>query len=286
MKTYHSQLWASCAVAGFFALAQHTQAQGTNTNTNTTATQGTLGQVAPVSQVYGHQVKGSDNQKIGNLNNLVVDLESGRILYGVIADGNNRVAVPPELFTQTLPSNNYLRLNTTKQKVDGAPKFGPVDQPGKLGGAEFISQVYSYFGQSPWWQGSTPANEGSFHNVHKSSQLLGTKVEDVNNQALGEINNLAVDLPAGRVAVLTMAPASSFNLGNNVYPIPPQAFTLSQDQKNLVSNLDAAKLASAPHFAKNNWPNFSDQNYVAQIYQYYGKQPWFGGSTGAQPTGR
>ncbi|HVV70798.1 MAG TPA: PRC-barrel domain-containing protein [Verrucomicrobiae bacterium] len=278
MNTKHHQKWAALAVAPLLVFASSAYSQQSSTN----GTQNTLGQVAPAKQVYGHQVMSSDNQKIGNLNNLVVDLESGRILYGVLADGNNRVAVPPEIFTQTSPANNELRLSATKQKVDGAPKFGPVDKPGQWGSAAFVSQVYSYFGQNPWWQGSAPANVGSFNDVHKANQVAGMKVNNVNNAPIGTVKDIAVDLPAGRVVVLTLAPDSSLNLGNNLYPMPPQAFTLSHDQKNLVSNIDAAKLAGAPHFTADNWPNLSDQNYVSQIYQYYGKQPWFG----TQPTGR
>jgi len=244
------------------------------------------GQVALANKIYGHEVRGSDNEQLGNLNNLVVDLESGRVLYAVIGSGKTRVAVPPEVFAGTEPSGNFLRVNVTKQKVDGAPQFGaPMDNDTGLGSAAFVSQVYSYFGKNPWWQGTAPANEGTFHNVHKASQLLGMKVQNVNNQNIGKINNLAVNLPEGRVVAVLFSPDASLGLNGNVYPMPPQAVTLSSDRKNLVSNIDASKLGSAPHFSGSNFPNFSDQSYIAQVYQYYGKQTWFGTPT-AQPTGR
>src|SRR5262249_25357717 len=80
----------------------------------------TLGQTALAKQVFSHQVISSDGQKVGNLNNLVIDLESGRILYGVIGTVSERVGVAPEIFSQTIPSANELRVNVTKQKIDGA----------------------------------------------------------------------------------------------------------------------------------------------------------------------
>src|SRR5947209_7357712 len=46
-----------------------------------------LGQVAQADKVYGNQVLTTDNQKVGHLNNLMIDIESGRILYGVIGAG-------------------------------------------------------------------------------------------------------------------------------------------------------------------------------------------------------
>jgi len=273
--------WLALTAGGLVAFAAVAAAQ----STNTPASNG-LGQVALADHVFGHQVISSDGQKVGNLNNLVIDLESGRILYGVIGTGEGRVGVAPQVFASTLPSNNTLRINATKQQIDGAPKFDSVDQPGQWGQASYVSQVYSHFGQSPWWQGNTAANVGSFHNVHKAIQVVGMKVENVSNQEVGTVKNVAVDLPDGRVVYVFLAPAASLNLNNNIYPLPPQAVTLSPDQKNLVSDISAEKLSGAPHFASNSWPNLSDATLAGQVYQFYGKQPWFTTGGGLQPTGR
>ncbi|HTL57002.1 MAG TPA: PRC-barrel domain-containing protein [Candidatus Limnocylindrales bacterium] len=244
-----------------------------------------LGQPALANKVFGHQVMSSDGQKVGNLNNLVIDLESGRILYGVIGTGSERVGVAPQIFTQTLPSGNELRVNVAKQKIDGAPKFGPFDKTEQLGQASYVDQVYSYFGQTPWWQGNTAANVGSFHNVHKASQLTGMEVQNVNNAKIGKIEGLAVDLPSGRVVYVILAPDSSLNLAQNRYLLPPQAVTLSPDHNHLVTGISNDQLTNAPHFTQNSPPNLSDMTLASQIYQYYGKQLWFN-TAGTQPTGR
>lgn len=246
-----------------------------------------LVQVGQADKVYGNEVISSDNQKLGKLNNLMVDIESGRILYGVIGASKGRIAVPPGIFTSTLPgSDKNLHVNVTKAKLEAAPQFSSgEDKAENWGQASFASQVYSYFGQSPWWQGSTPANQGSFHNVHKASQVISMKVENASNQPLGKIYNVMVDLPPGRLVYLLLEPDSTLNLGNNIYVLPPQTFTLSQDHKYLVSGIDKDKLAGAPHFASGQMPNFSDMTFASQVYNYFGKQPYFQGG-GVQPTGR
>jgi sporulation protein YlmC with PRC-barrel domain len=277
----NANYWLALTAAGLTAFATVAPAQ-----TNNAPASNTLGQTAFANQVFGHEVISSDGQKVGNLNNLVIDLESGRILYGVIGTRKGRVGVAPQVFASTLPSNNTLRINATKQQIDGAPKFDPVDQPGQWGQASYVDQVYSYFAQSPWWQGNTAANVGTFHNVHKASQLAGMKIENVSNQDMGTVKNVAVDLPVGRVVYVVLAPAPSLNLNSNLYLLPPQAVTLSPDQKNLVSDITAEKLATAPHFANNSLPNLSDSTLAAQVYQFYGKQPWFSIGGGIQPTGR
>ncbi len=251
----------------------------------TAAAQSNVGRVNVASDVYGKQVMSSDNQKVGNLNNLIIDFESGRILYATIGTSQGKVAVAPEIFTQTPgPKDTTVRANVTKQKIDGAPKFNESDNSASLGNAGFISQVYQYFGQSPWWQGSSqPANVGSFHNVHKANEAVGMNVVNVNNTPLAKVHNIVIDLPAGRVLYVVLEPDSNLGLGNNLYVLPPQALTLSSDQKNLVSGIDKAKLAAAPHFQKGKWPNVADRSFASQVYQYFGKQAYFNNMA---PTGR
>ena len=112
------------------------------------------------------------------------------------------------------------------------------------------------------------------------------KVKNVGNEDLGKVDNLMLDLPAGRVVFAILNPDSSLNLGNNYYALPPNALTLSSDQKNLVSDLNKDKLASAPHFAKNQWENLSDPSFASKVYQYYGKQAYFETGGALRPTGR
>ncbi len=249
--------------------------------------QNDIGTLQAANKVYGREVMSSDNQKEGNLNNLIVDLESGRILYATIGASKGTVAVPPEIFTRTPgPNDKTVQAKVTKAQIDGAPQFSNNNNPQSLGRADFISQVYQYFNQPSWWQGNQPANEGSFHNVHKASETEGMKVENASNAPLGTVNNLIVDLPAGRVAYVVLSPDSSLGLGNNLYVMPPQALTLSSDGKNLVSGIDKAQLASAPHFPKGNWPaDMANRQYAMQVYQHFGKQPYFSSGNFA-PTGR
>ena len=155
-----------------------------------------------------------------------------------------------------------------------------------MGQASFVNQVYQYFGQTAWWKGAQSADTGTLHNVHKAKDLIGMKVKNAGNEELGKIDNLMLDLPAGRVAFAILNPDSSLNLGNNFYALPPKALTLSSDQRNLVSDLTKDKLSSAPYFAKDQWQNLSDASFASKVYQYYGKQAWFETGSGLQPTGR
>ncbi len=64
------------------------------------------------------------------------------------------------------------------------------------------------------------------------------------------------------------------------------AFTESPDHKHLVTGLDKNKLQSAPHVAMNNWQQLHDPSFAANVYQFYGKQPYWQNATSSQPGSR
>jgi len=254
-----------------------------STTSSTTQNANTLGKVERSNKLIGKEVYSSDNQKVGKIKDLIVDLESGRVLYAVV-NAKNTVAVAPGVFNES-SSDNDIHATIDKAKFDGAPQFASdIDNPQTLAKADFVSKVYEYFGQSAWWQGATAASAGSFNNTHKASDVEGMKVFNESNENIGKVDNLAIDLPAGRVVYVIFAPAYSMKLGSNLYALPPNALTLSPDKKNLICNIDKDKLGNAPHFAKSQWPDLSSPTYAQQVYTFYGKQLWFQG--GLQPTGR
>lgn len=286
MKRTNCLVWCTAAALSLsaFTLSALAVQDTASASTSGQSNQG-LGQVERGKQLIGKEVRSSDNKNIGKIDDLVVDLTSGHILYAVVGASKGKVAVAPEAFTSV--QGNTVRANVDQQKLNGAPQFtSNIDTAGQINRADFVASVYQYFGQAPWWQGSTPANTGTFNDVHKVSNLEGMNVNNVDNQKVGDVYDVAVNLPAGRILYVILSPSSSMHLGNNLYALPPDAFTPGSDGKSLVSNIDQAKLSSAPHFAKNDWSKLANPAWAASVYQYYGKQPWFQQGGGLQPTGR
>jgi len=251
-----------------------------------------FGQVERWSQLKGNEILGSDNQKLGKLEDVVVDLESGHILYaivgsgGVLGAGEKKFAVAPGAFTDT--SGKNIHFNGDKAKLNGAPEFTKeMDKNTESGKTAFVNTVHKYFGQTAWWQGANDASAGQFNNVHKVSDLMSKNIKNVNDEDMGKVDNVMLNLPTGRVAFLVLSPASSLALGgNNLYALPPNAFSLNKDGKSLTSDISKEKLAGAPHFDKNNWTQTSDPTWASQVYQYYGKEAYFQSTGKLQPTGR
>jgi len=238
-----------------------------------------FGKIESAKKLIGRAIHTTQDQKIGDVKDMVIDLESGRVLYGVVSAGgflgvgDELTAVPPGAFTSS--AEDKLTMNIDKEKLKAAPRF-TKDQESKLGDGEFVKQTYQHFGQSLGW-------EGSFNNVHKASEVIGMNVKNVSDQKIGDINDLGIDLPAGRVAFAILGTGGALGVGEKQYALPPNAFTLGSDKKSLATGIDKDKLASAPQF-NNNWNQLSDRRFAAQIYQHYGKQPYW--DVNLTPTGR
>src|SRR5262245_38629227 len=87
-----------------------------------------LGRVAKASEVLGMEIKNLQDEKLGQVEDLAIDVESGRVLQvlvssgGILGMGDKVTAVPPSAFIWDAGSPT-LRLDATKDKVKGAPVF-------------------------------------------------------------------------------------------------------------------------------------------------------------------
>ncbi|HWQ93195.1 MAG TPA: PRC-barrel domain-containing protein [Clostridia bacterium] len=282
------QMWPALCTAVTTLLCIGSIASAAPSQKTTSAqAQNQFGNVETLKQLLSRTVVSSDNQQIGKLDNIVMDLESGRVLYAVVdmKDGDRMVALPPGVFERSKTKN--LRLKVDQQKLSGAPEFtANMRDAGQMGQASFVSKVYQHFGQGLWWQGNTAADQGAFNNVHDAKQLPGVDVVNVQNAEVGEVRTAAVDLAAGRVLFVIITPSDKLNLGNNLFALPPDALTLGSDKDHLVSSVTREKLASAPRFQTGKaWP-IENRQFATQVYQYYGKQPYFQSQGNLQPTGR
>lgn len=239
------------------------------------------------SRLIGQEVR-ADEGRVGQLDNLVMDFESGRVLYAVVDTGDSKIALPPGVFSET--SGDNLRVNLERQKIKEAPKFTrEVQEASEMGKASFVSRVHRHFGENEWWQGgSRAADEGSFNNVHRATDLRNVRLLNVQDKPMGDINNVVVDLPAGRILYVLLQPAQDLDLGNNLYALPPSAVTMNtkSGRTSFTSNIDKDKLADAPHLSGDDWSRLRDRSFASNVYSHYGKQAWFDTSGTLQPTGR
>ena len=120
-KTYCAVLGAVAALS-FATVAVPMYAADSTTSSSDKS----FGQIERANKLIGKTVYSSDNQKLGKIDNFVVDLESGRIIYavvgtGVLGVGGKDYAVSPGTFTDV--RGDTIHINVDKQKFTGAPEF-------------------------------------------------------------------------------------------------------------------------------------------------------------------
>ncbi len=246
-----------------------------------------LNHVERADQLIGQEVLTSDHLRTGKIDNFIVDQDSGQILYavvgigGILGVGETKVAVPPEAFIDA--KKGSVEINVDKRKLTQAPQVS--HDALKAPKADFLSNVYGYFGQKATWQQTGPTPQASFNAARPVTDLVGLKVQNSAHQDLGTVETVVLNVPAGREIYVVLSPSSEMNLGKNYYALPPKALRWSTDQKTLVTDVTRDKLANAPHFTKDDWSELSNTAWAQRDYQYYGQTGTFSNEP-LRPTGR
>jgi len=103
----------------------------------------------------------------------------------------------------------------------------------------------------------THAGESYLTKANKASGLIGMDVRNQQNEKLGDIKDLAVDLHTGKIAYAVMSVGGFLGIGERYIAVPPSEFSMTPDGKDLILNADKARIQGAPGFARNNWPDLN-----------------------------
>lgn len=106
-------------------------------------------------------------------------------------------------------------------------------------------------------------------------KLIGKSVQNRAGEDLGDIEDLVIDLPEGRVAYAVLSFGGFLGVGDKFFAVPPDALEWSADDDTLVLNVERSVLEQAPGFDKDNWPDLADRAWGASIYRYYGRNPYW-----------
>jgi len=151
---------SAASILAFSALAQNTSNPQTDAiqSPRQRMAQGHRDQLkdtAKASDVIGMTVKNYQHEKLGNVENLAVDVESGRIVQVIISTGGflgmgeTLTPVPPGALRHEI-GQKVLHLDTSMEKFNAAPKCDTAkwDEDTQ---SNRVSEVYGYYGQQPYF---------------------------------------------------------------------------------------------------------------------------------------
>ncbi|HJQ77594.1 MAG TPA: PRC-barrel domain-containing protein [Acidimicrobiia bacterium] len=108
------------------------------------------------STITGDKVRNNEGDKLGNLEEIVIDIGTGRVAYAVLASGgflglgDKYFAVPWDLLSIDT-DNHEVVIDVDKEVLKDAPGFDKDDWP-DVDDRTWMGDVYRYYGSEPYWE--------------------------------------------------------------------------------------------------------------------------------------
>jgi sporulation protein YlmC with PRC-barrel domain len=118
-------------------------------------------------------------------------------------------------------------------------------------------------------------NEGPGPQVMAADTLQGDSVRNDADEELGEITDIMIDVPTGRVAYAVMSVGGVLGIGSKLLAIPWSALRLDTDKKCFRLNSTLERVENAPGFDKDHWPEMADQQWALDIHAQYDARPYW-----------
>lgn len=112
--------------------------------------------VLSASTLSGDKVINPEGEHLGEIEDFMIDLDSGRIAYavlkfgGFLGLGDKLFAVPMEALRLSTEEHKFY-LDVDKDRLKSAPGFDKDNWP-STGDRQFLGSVYSYYGYKPYWE--------------------------------------------------------------------------------------------------------------------------------------
>ena len=108
-----------------------------------------------------------------------------------------------------------------------------------------------------------------------ASTLIGDKVFNYQDEDIGKVEEIMIDIHTGRVAYVVISFGGLLGIGNKLFAVPWAALRVDTDRKCFVMDADKERLQNAPGFDKNNWPETPNGQWYHDVYQYYKQDPYW-----------
>jgi sporulation protein YlmC with PRC-barrel domain len=118
--------------------------------------------------------------------------------------------------------------------------------------------------------------------------LTNIQIRNFQDESLGRVRDLGVDLINGRIIVVLVASDTFLGMGGKTTAVPPRALIADPDAHCYRLNSSAAHFAAAPAVDLPDWNDATHGKRFAAAYRYFGQEPYFleeGGVPGTTPAG-
>ena len=130
-------------------------------------------------------------------------------------------------------------------------------------------------GYSPWTAQYRSAKGGESPFEYRASAIIGTYVRNNKGDYLGKIMDLMVDPHDGRIAFAVLSHGGYLGIPMRFVAVPFSALTPRAEKNLYLLDASKEKMAAAPSFTRDNWPDVTNREWGTETYTYYGLTPYW-----------
>ncbi|MBL0418726.1 PRC-barrel domain-containing protein [Ramlibacter sp. AW1] len=216
------------------------------------------------NDMIGMPVVGRDNQRLGTLSDLVVDINTGDVRYALLSfdrgwfQEDAQVAVPAKQLFQSSRADALVLQNANRDQLMSAAVRRTDDEAGLFGNQPLWTRVDRAWGMDP------PA--GAF-GAMRATRIIDREVNTATEDDIGEIEALVIDLAKSKVhyAVLEFDPG--WLSPERKIAVPLTAFQRGRGMESdeLSTSLTKQRVASMPALDPNWYGRLNEPAYVAGL---------------------
>jgi sporulation protein YlmC with PRC-barrel domain len=114
-------------------------------------------QTLSAGTIMGDDVKNPAGEDLGTIEEIMLDVEQGRVAYAVLSFGgflgigDKLFAIPWDALTLDTREECFI-LNVDKERLENAPGFDQDNWPQTISEDDtWLVEVYDYYGYRPYW---------------------------------------------------------------------------------------------------------------------------------------
>lgn len=108
--------------------------------------------------------------------------------------------------------------------------------------------------------------------------LIGEDVYNRQDEDLGDIKEIMLDMQQGRVAYAVLSFGGWLGMGDKLFAVPWEALQLDTANKRFLLDVSKEHLKNAPGFDKDHWPDMASTEFGTEIHSFYHTQQNVGGA--------
>ncbi len=102
-----------------------------------------------------------------------------------------------------------------------------------------------------------------------ASSIIGDKVCNRQDEKLGDIKDIMIDLSDGKIEYLVIEFGGFLGIGEKYFAVPFRLFEVDADKEMFIIDLKRDDLERAPGFDKDHWPE-TNSHELQESYTYWG----------------